>query len=214
MATHDRNDNTSQFGNRSERNPDDSWRTPTDYRNDLRPDRPLDDDRSSKQSDDYRGNSQVPDYRDDTRSVNSYRAKQTFGNSDYRQSQYRPYNGASENGNQMSPSHAGKGPKGWRRSDENIREQVCDCLERDHHIDASDIEVTVNDGVVTLSGKVEHRTTKRHAEDIIENLPGVKDIRNEITVDQSFFQQAKEILTGEPAESDKSTTRTSKTARH
>lgn len=95
-------------------------------------------------------------------------------------------------------SHAGKGPKGWARSDERIHEQVCDALTMDPYIDAREIEVAVKDGIVTLSGKVDHRSTKRRAEDCIENLPGIRDIDNNITVDQSFFEQAKEVLTGEP----------------
>lgn len=111
-------------------------------------------------------------------------------------------------------SYAGKGPKGWQRSDENIRERVCDMLERDHDVDASEIEVTVKEGMVTLSGKVDQRSTKRRAEDIIENIPGVKDVKNEITVDKSLFQQAKEMFTGEPSSSDKSSNRMPKSNRH
>ncbi|MBX3039387.1 MAG: BON domain-containing protein [Bdellovibrionaceae bacterium] len=102
-------------------------------------------------------------------------------------------------------SHIGKGPKGWKRSDEKIREEVCERLERDSHIDASDIEVSVKEGIVTLSGKVEDRPTKRHAEDIVESLTGVKDVRNDLTVDQSFFTQAKEMIMGK-SDTDKSMT--------
>lgn len=96
--------------------------------------------------------------------------------------------------------HTGKGPKGWRPSDESIRERVCECLEMDSHIDASELEVSVKDRIVTLSGKVEHRPMKRHAEDLIENLPGVVDVQNRITIDQSFFQQAKEAIMGQPSD--------------
>ncbi|MBX3016339.1 MAG: BON domain-containing protein [Bdellovibrionaceae bacterium] len=101
-------------------------------------------------------------------------------------------------GETIRGSHAGKGPKGWSRSDERIRDQVCDTLEMDAYIDASEIEVEVKEGIVTLSGKVDHRSTKRRAADRIENLPGVRDVDNNLTIDQSFFQQAKEMLTGEP----------------
>lgn len=94
--------------------------------------------------------------------------------------------------------HIGKGPKGWARSDERIHEQVCDALAMDPYIDASEIEVSVQNGIVTLSGKVDHRSTKRRAADCIENLPGVRDVDNNISIDQGFFEQAKELLTGEP----------------
>ena len=76
----------------------------------------------------------------------------------------------------------GKGPKGYKRSDERIKEDVCETLSRDHRIDASDIEVNVDDAMVTLSGNVESREIKRAAEMIIENLSGVDDVKNEIKV--------------------------------
>lgn len=93
-------------------------------------------------------------------------------------------------------SHTGKGPKGWKRSDERIREDICECLENDRHLDASEIDVAVSEGIVTLTGKVEDRPSKRHAEDLIEYRAGVKDVRNELSVDQSFFEQARDFLTG------------------
>lgn len=128
-------------------------------------------------------------------------------------SNYGDTRSSSTSSNRMS--YSGKGPKGWQRSDENIRERVCDMLERDHSLDASEIEVTVKEGMVTLSGKVDQRSSKRRAEDIIENIPGVKDVKNEITVDKSLFQQAKEMFTGESStSSDKSSNRMAKSIRH
>jgi translation elongation factor EF-1beta len=76
----------------------------------------------------------------------------------------------------------GKGPKGWKRSDERIKEEVSEALYRDYQIDASEIEVDVKDGVVTLSGTVDSRDTKRSAEECIENLTGVSDVHNRIRI--------------------------------
>lgn len=92
---------------------------------------------------------------------------------------------------------SGRGPKGWTRSDEKIRDEICMCLEQHSRIDASEIEVDVKDGVVTLKGNIHDRPAKRLAEDLIENLPGVRDVQNQLTVDKSFFERAKEFLTGE-----------------
>jgi hypothetical protein len=78
--------------------------------------------------------------------------------------------------------HVGKGPKNWRRSDERIVEQVSEALERDPYLDASDIEVSCAEGEVVLRGCVEDRSAKRAAEECVENLPGVKDVRNELRV--------------------------------
>lgn len=85
---------------------------------------------------------------------------------------------------------AGKGPKGYARSDERIREQVCDCLTDDPHIDASAIEVQVKGGEVTMSGTVDSRNAKRHAEDLIERLGGVKHVQNNLRVEGQGQQNA------------------------
>lgn len=76
--------------------------------------------------------------------------------------------------------YAGRGPRGYRRSDERIREDLNDLLTADPHIDASDIEVRVANGIVTLSGLVEDRASKRYAEDLAEDVRGVDDINNEL----------------------------------
>jgi hypothetical protein len=81
-------------------------------------------------------------------------------------------------------SHRGKGPKNYQRTDDRIREDVCEYLTEDDRLDASDIEVNVAEGVVILSGTVEGRGAKRRAEDIADTVGGVKDVRNQIKVVQ------------------------------
>lgn len=76
--------------------------------------------------------------------------------------------------------HGGRGPKNYIRSDERILEEVNDRLTFDRHIDASDIEVAVQGGEVTLSGTVTDRFAKRHAEDIVEDISGVKHVQNNL----------------------------------
>jgi hypothetical protein len=81
--------------------------------------------------------------------------------------------------------HTGRGPKNYKRSDDRIREDVCERLTRNGEIDATEIEVTVNNGEVTLTGTVEDRSWKRIAEDTIEDVPGVKDIHNQLRASQT-----------------------------
>lgn len=83
---------------------------------------------------------------------------------------------------QESGRFQGKGPKNFKRSDERIREDVCQALEDHSELDATDIDVEVTDGEVILKGMVESRQAKRMAEDILEECRGVKDVRNEIRV--------------------------------
>ncbi|HEY8494696.1 MAG TPA: BON domain-containing protein [Myxococcota bacterium] len=76
--------------------------------------------------------------------------------------------------------HAGKGPKNYRRSDERILDDVCQALERHPAIDASEIEVSCRNGEITLTGSVDTRRTRRLAEEVIEDLPGVRDVHNQL----------------------------------
>lgn len=132
---------------------------------------------------DHDGYSRRPNFRSDnapsTSSSTSY-GQQSYGRT------YDPtsfaYNGSTEDRHHMQNSHRGRGPKGYTRSDERIREEVCDALEYDDQIDASDIEVNVKEGVVTLSGQVNERYLKRQAEDCVERVRGVKDVINSIQV--------------------------------
>ncbi len=50
--------------------------------------------------------------------------------------------------------YTGKGPRGYRRSDERIYENVCEWLMIDGRIDAGGIEVEVHNGEVTLNGTI------------------------------------------------------------
>jgi len=78
--------------------------------------------------------------------------------------------------------HAGKGPRGYQRSDDRITEDICDLLTRDPNLDASGIEVSVKQAEVTLRGTVESRYDKRATEDLAESVPGVRQVHNELRV--------------------------------
>jgi len=89
-------------------------------------------------------------------------------------------------------SHAGKGPKGYRRSDERIIEEVSEALTHSHDVDATEIDVEVRRGIVTLRGSVPDSQMKRAAEELIENLYGVQDVRNDLTLSakENFYKPA------------------------
>ncbi len=74
-----------------------------------------------------------------------------------------------------------RGPKNYTRSDERIREDICDQLMNGDD-DVSDVEVKVEGGEVTLSGTVERRDIKYRIEELADEIGGVKDVRNEIRV--------------------------------
>lgn len=85
----------------------------------------------------------------------------------------------------LKGEYRGKGPKNYSRSDERIKEDINDRLSDDPFVDASDIDVTVSNGEVTLTGNVDHRSTKRRAEDLAEAVSGVKNVENRLRVNQS-----------------------------
>lgn len=76
----------------------------------------------------------------------------------------------------------GRGPKGYTRSDERIREDVCELLTDDPRVDASNIDVKVENSEITLTGTVHAREDKRLAEDLADRVSGVKDVQNRLRV--------------------------------
>lgn len=100
------------------------------------------------------------------------------------------FSGPFRNENKYQPQQqqgqfVGRGPKGYRRPDERIKDDVCYSLMQAPHVDASQIEVHVDRGAVTLTGSVTDRNMKRMAEDCLENVQGVTDVHNQLKV-QSF----------------------------
>ena len=81
--------------------------------------------------------------------------------------------------------YRGHGPSGYTRSDGRIMEDACDCLTDDWGVDARQISVTVKGGEVTLDGTVPSRQQKRRAEDLIDDLSGVKHVQNNLRVQES-----------------------------
>ena len=78
--------------------------------------------------------------------------------------------------------HRGKGPRNYRRADNRIQEDINDRLTDDADLDASEIDVAVQNGEVILTGTVDDRQAKRRAEDIAESVSGVTHLENRIKV--------------------------------
>jgi hypothetical protein len=78
----------------------------------------------------------------------------------------------------------GVGPRGYKRADVRVEEEVVQRLEDAEWIDATDVEVEVADGVVTLAGEVETRAERRAAEDVAAEVAGVVDVINRLRARQ------------------------------
>ena len=103
-------------------------------------------------------------------------------------------------GSQARGGYAGRGPKDYKRSDERIREEVCELLSSNDEVDATDIAVQVKDGDVMLEGSVPTRHMKRLAEDLAEEVLGVCDVYNTLRVTKPMLTEIKEKLGGEQRE--------------
>ncbi|MBV9241996.1 MAG: BON domain-containing protein, partial [Acidobacteria bacterium] len=83
----------------------------------------------------------------------------------------------------------GRGPRGYTRSDDRIKEDLSDRLTDDYALDASEIDVDVTNGEVVLSGTVESRYEKRRAEDVAEAVSGVRNVENRLRVKEYEYPE-------------------------
>jgi osmotically-inducible protein OsmY len=102
--------------------------------------------------------------------------------------------------------HQGRGPKGYRRSDERMREDISDRLTDDPFIDASEIEVVVVSAEVTLTGSVDSRHARRRAEDLAERVSGVTHVQNNLRVSSPAEKTREEREAGTTGTSSTSST--------
>ena len=93
-------------------------------------------------------------------------------------------------GIQSQGPYVGRGPRGYRRSDERIREDICEEMSQCGGLDASDIDIVVVSGEVTLQGTVTDRRAKHLAEELTEQVPGVRDVHNQIRVSQGATSES------------------------
>lgn len=101
---------------------------------------------------------------------------------DYYDRDYYGYPRANPYSTSTYGRYTGVGPRGYQRSDERIAEDVNDRLTWHGDIDATNIQVKAEEGVVTLTGEVNSRREKRMAEDTAESVPGVWDVDNQLRV--------------------------------
>lgn len=154
-----------------------------------------------RQSEGYRGYQQTEfqpyisgqqpgfsDYRRGSQELGrSFGQQQGFGQFGQGQQQGHEQLGQGQYGSQFGQQQgrfSGRGPRSYRRPDERIQDEVNERLTMHPDIDASDIEVIVQNAEVTLKGTADDRWAKRLAEDIAESVFGVKEVNNQIRVKQ------------------------------
>jgi hypothetical protein len=78
--------------------------------------------------------------------------------------------------------NAGRGPRGYQRSDERILDDAHERLERDGWVDATEIELSIQNGEIALRGSVETLRMRRRAEEIVDSVSGVRHVTNDLRV--------------------------------
>lgn len=79
-------------------------------------------------------------------------------------------------------SQAGREPQFQRRSDDKIYEEIRELLTNNPDLEASEIELHVESGEVTLTGTVESRDAKWLSEDLVTSVTGVREVNNRLKV--------------------------------
>ncbi len=64
--------------------------------------------------------------------------------------------------------------------DRQIREEIMDVFTRDEVLDAEDVSVRAEDGVITMSGTVEDRRMIGALEETVQSVPGVQKVVNDL----------------------------------
>jgi hypothetical protein len=134
----------------------------------------------------WRGPGEGPGYREARRRTPTFQQSSTGGQipgelRQWRSDQRPELSSRSRSVGERGP-HAGRGPKNYRRSDDRIREELCDRLMAHPEIDAGEIEVEVKEAHVVLRGSVPDRRTKHRVEDLAERVLGAMDIDNQLRV--------------------------------
>jgi len=79
-------------------------------------------------------------------------------------------------------SHTGQGQRLQRRSDDKIHNEIWELLTNSADLDASEIELHVESGEVTLTGTVDSRDAKWLSEDLVTSVTGVREVHNRLKV--------------------------------
>ncbi|CAG0958268.1 hypothetical protein PHYC_00586 [Phycisphaerales bacterium] len=89
----------------------------------------------------------------------------------------------------------GTAPKGYKRSDDRIQEDVCERI-MDDGIDAGEVDVKVKEAVVVLTGEVEDRRDKHRIEQIAAEVSGVQDVENQVRIKKADSSRSERSSTG------------------
>jgi len=78
--------------------------------------------------------------------------------------------------------YSGLGPTGYDSSGDPVGQEVYSRLTQHGQVDASNIEIIIDNGEVLLEGTVDREESKRLAEEAVESITGVSSVQNLLRV--------------------------------
>jgi len=87
--------------------------------------------------------------------------------------------GTQSNAGSGSARVRGNPPKGYKKSDQRLQEDLSEAL-MDEGIDCANVDLQVTEGVVKLSGEVVERSDKFRIEQIAAAMSGIHDVENQL----------------------------------
>lgn len=73
-----------------------------------------------------------------------------------------------------------------KKNNDVLLKEVKEAIKWEPILNSNDIDVSVNDGIVTLGGTVDNYTQKKEAEQTVKNIAGVKAVVDDVKVDLYF----------------------------
>ena len=120
--------------------------------------------------------------RHSTGATSGARGKEGFGNpgeNTWGEEQFR-----TERREEQGRRGTNSGPRSRRKPDESLRQEIREILTADPELEATDIEVEVEGGAVTLRGAVVDSDARLLAEELVESLAGVREVHNRLRVER------------------------------
>ncbi|WP_291287481.1 BON domain-containing protein [Flavobacterium sp.] len=73
-----------------------------------------------------------------------------------------------------------------KKNNDVLLKEVKEAIKWEPILNSNDIDVSVNDGIVTLGGTVDNYTQKKEAQEAVKNIAGVKAVVDDVKVDLYF----------------------------
>jgi osmotically-inducible protein OsmY len=120
--------------------------------------------------------------RHSTGATSGARGQEGFGNpgeNTWGEEQFR-----AERREEQGRRQTNNGPRARRKSDESLGQEIREILTADPELEATDVEVEVEGGAVTLRGAVVDSDARLLAEELVEILSGVREVHNRLRVER------------------------------